>query len=125
MATRGRKTTTTPRKRTTRAQKIAEEAQTVGADVVPQGTIEVEVQARPAGEGAGAPPRDDIVIEHRIDQIEPVIDRGSQSLLTDWDLHLFNEGTHLDLWKKLGAHIVPGGGIFGVWAPNAGPVSVF
>jgi 1,4-alpha-glucan branching enzyme len=125
MATRDRKTTTTPRKRTTRAQRVAEEAQTVGADVVPQGTIEVEVQAKPAGEAAGAPLKKDIVLDHGVDQIEPVIDRGSQSLLTDWDLHLFNEGTHLDLWKKLGAHIVPGGVIFGVWAPNAEQVSVF
>jgi len=46
------------------------------------------------------------------------------SLLSDWDFHLFNEGTHQKLWKKLGAHIVPGGVIFGVWAPNAASVSV-
>src|SRR5262245_35111524 len=26
------------------------------------------------------------------------------SLLSDWDLHLFNEGTHHRLWEKLGAH---------------------
>ncbi len=100
MATRIRKTT----KRTTRAKKIAEEAQNVGADVVPKGTIEVEVAA-PAGEAAAVP--------------APL-----HSLLTDWDLHLFNEGTHLQLWQKLGAHIRPDGVIFGVWAPNAEQVSV-
>jgi len=50
------------------------------------------------------------------------------SLLSDLDLHLFNEGSHLRLWEKLGAH--PGrdrrrrGTHFGVWAPNAGNVSV-
>jgi 1,4-alpha-glucan branching enzyme len=50
------------------------------------------------------------------------------SLLTDDDLHLFNEGTHYDLWKKLGAHVVHQSGLLGthfaVWAPNAESVSV-
>jgi len=46
------------------------------------------------------------------------------TLLSDWDFHLFNEGTHHKLWEKLGAHIVEGGVIFGVWAPNAARVSV-
>src|SRR5215203_1175185 len=50
------------------------------------------------------------------------------SLLTDDDLHLFNEGTHYDLWKKLGAHVVQQGDVtgthFAVWAPNAEVVSV-
>ena len=46
----------------------------------------------------------------------------------DTDLHLFNEGSHLRLWEKLGAH--PGtadgrsGTHFAVWAPNAERVSV-
>src|SRR5215831_8467414 len=48
--------------------------------------------------------------------------------LGDVDLHLFNEGTHRELWKKLGAHLrvmdgVPGVG-FAVWAPNARRVSI-
>jgi 1,4-alpha-glucan branching enzyme len=42
----------------------------------------------------------------------------------DWDLHLFAEGTHRKLWEKLGAHIVPEGVRFAVWAPNAIRVSV-
>lgn len=50
------------------------------------------------------------------------------SLLTDDDLHLFNEGTHLDLFQKLGAHPVTHEGQEGaycaVWAPNARQVSV-
>jgi len=46
------------------------------------------------------------------------------TLFSDSDLHLFNEGTHLRLWEKLGAHIMPGGVMFAVWAPNAERVSV-
>jgi 1,4-alpha-glucan branching enzyme len=42
----------------------------------------------------------------------------------DWDRHLFAEGTHRRLWEKLGSHIVPGGVVFAVWAPNAERVSV-
>jgi 1,4-alpha-glucan branching enzyme len=47
-----------------------------------------------------------------------------QSLLSDQDLYLFNEGSHFRLWEKLGAHPVGGGTQFGVWAPNAESVSV-
>ena len=50
------------------------------------------------------------------------------SLLTDFDLYLFNEGTHVRVYEKLGAHVtsVEGrpGVIFAVWAPNADAVSV-
>ncbi len=48
--------------------------------------------------------------------------------LGDWDLHLFNEGTHRRLWEKLGAHTCVLDGVegvaFAVWAPNARRVSV-
>jgi len=48
--------------------------------------------------------------------------------LGDVDLHLFNEGTHRQLWKKLGAHVRTIAGVrgvsFAVWAPNARRVSV-
>jgi 1,4-alpha-glucan branching enzyme len=48
--------------------------------------------------------------------------------LGDVDLHLFNEGTHRELWKKLGAHVRTMDGVHGVafalWAPNARRVSV-
>jgi len=50
--------------------------------------------------------------------------RYDVTLLTDQDLHLFNEGTHLRLWEKLGAHPVEGGVAFAVWAPNAVEVAV-
>jgi 1,4-alpha-glucan branching enzyme len=48
------------------------------------------------------------------------------SLLTPFDLHLFNEGTHGHLYEKLGAHLStdPDGATFAVWAPNADSVSV-
>jgi 1,4-alpha-glucan branching enzyme len=52
----------------------------------------------------------------------------SVSLFTDEDLYLFNEGTHLGLADKLGAHAATAGGtegtVFAVWAPNATGVSV-
>ncbi|MEP0845793.1 MAG: 1,4-alpha-glucan branching protein GlgB [Phycisphaerae bacterium] len=48
--------------------------------------------------------------------------------LGDWDLHLFNEGTHRQLWRHLGAHPRTVDGVegvsFAVWAPNAARVSV-
>ena len=48
------------------------------------------------------------------------------SLLTPFDLHLFNEGTHSHLYEKMGAHLSsePEGTSFAVWAPNADSVSV-
>jgi 1,4-alpha-glucan branching enzyme len=49
-------------------------------------------------------------------------------VLSDYDLHLFSEGTHLRAWEKFGAHmmtIVDVTGVhFAVWAPNAQRVSV-
>jgi len=52
----------------------------------------------------------------------------SPGLLTDFDLHLFSEGTHTRAYEKLGAHphVVEGkmGVVFAVWAPNAKAVSV-
>jgi len=49
-------------------------------------------------------------------------------LLTEDDLYLFNEGSHIRLYRKLGAHLLEHGGeagcAFAVWAPNAREVSV-
>jgi 1,4-alpha-glucan branching enzyme len=49
-------------------------------------------------------------------------------VLTDFDLHLLNEGTHYRAWERLGAHRVVVDGVtgvhFAVWAPNAQRVSV-
>src|SRR5258706_13027918 len=103
-----------------RAEELAEEAQNVGADIIPVGTIEVTSTAGGSRSPAASPAS---LRDHRLDQIAPVADE-THSLLSDWDLHLFNEGTHRKLWEKLGSHIVPGGVIFGVWAPNAERVSV-
>ncbi len=50
----------------------------------------------------------------------------ARSLLSPFDIHLFNEGTHSHLFEKLGAHPMdePHGTYFAVWAPNADQVSV-
>jgi len=54
--------------------------------------------------------------------------RYDTSLLSDDDLYLFNEGSHHNLYEKLGAYIRTVGGIagtyFAVWAPNAREVYV-
>lgn len=48
------------------------------------------------------------------------------SMISDFDLHLFSEGTHRRIWEVLGAHAtecegVPGT-LFALWAPNASSV---
>jgi 1,4-alpha-glucan branching enzyme len=49
-------------------------------------------------------------------------------VLTDFDIHLLGEGTHFEVFNKLGAHTITHGirrGVhFAVWAPNARRVSV-
>ena len=89
------KTTTVPRKRAPKKKVVAEEAQNLGVDIVP--SVEITTEETPTAQ---------------------------LTLLSDWDFHLFNEGSHTRLWEKLGAHPVEGGTIFGVWAPNAESVSV-
>ncbi|MFC1751957.1 1,4-alpha-glucan branching protein GlgB [Thermoproteota archaeon] len=48
--------------------------------------------------------------------------------ISDYDIHLFKEGTHYKLFEKLGAHPMELNGVkgtfFAVWAPNAKTVSV-
>ncbi|MGH9791014.1 MAG: 1,4-alpha-glucan branching enzyme, partial [Candidatus Acidiferrales bacterium] len=60
-------------------------------------------------------------------EVRPLV-RRDVPLLTDQDLHLFNEGTHYRLYEKLGAHRLTHNGVagtyFGVWAPNARRVGV-
>src|SRR5215510_5311321 len=50
------------------------------------------------------------------------------SLLSDHDLYLFNEGSHVKLYERLGAHIRTINGTagtnFAVWAPDAEQVFV-
>src|SRR5829696_4364959 len=52
----------------------------------------------------------------------------STKTLTDFDMHLWAEGSHFRAYEKLGAHPAERGGTpgtrFAVWAPNAGEVSV-
>lgn len=54
--------------------------------------------------------------------------RNSQQVLSDLDLHLLAEGTHLRAFDRLGAHLAVRDGVrgttFAVWAPNARGVSV-
>ncbi|MDZ7268030.1 MAG: 1,4-alpha-glucan branching protein GlgB [candidate division KSB1 bacterium] len=49
-------------------------------------------------------------------------------ILTDFDLHLFAEGNHWNIYNKLGAHVMTVEGVagvhFAVWAPAARRVSV-
>jgi len=49
-------------------------------------------------------------------------------VLTEFDLYLFGEGKHYELYEKLGAHAIVHDGVagvvFAVWAPNAQRVSV-
>jgi 1,4-alpha-glucan branching enzyme len=48
--------------------------------------------------------------------------------ITDFDIHLFKEGSHFTLYDKLGNHLMEHNGMkgcfFSVWAPNAKEVSV-
>lgn len=51
-----------------------------------------------------------------------------EPVLQELDLHLFSEGNHYEIYKRLGAHVMEINGIsgvhFAVWAPNAKRVSV-
>jgi 1,4-alpha-glucan branching enzyme len=105
----GRRYKKPPKRRTSGKRAVApaappaeSEAQTLGVDVVP--TVEITTA-------------------------EPdTVNRQSATLLSDWDYHLFNEGSHHRLWDKLGSHPMERDGVvgtmFAVWAPNAAAVSV-
>ncbi|MBI5419207.1 MAG: 1,4-alpha-glucan branching protein GlgB [Deltaproteobacteria bacterium] len=62
---------------------------------------------------------------HRRQQDDPY---AFGCVLTDFDIHLLGEGTHLDEYDKLGSHLFRIGDVkgvaFAVWAPNAERVSV-
>jgi 1,4-alpha-glucan branching enzyme len=61
-------------------------------------------------------------------KVQHEVSEASGSLLTEFDLHLFNEGTHDRLYEKLGAHAAVEAGkrgtFFAVWAPDADGVSL-
>ncbi|WIG57296.1 MAG: 1,4-alpha-glucan (glycogen) branching enzyme, GH-13-type [Ktedonobacterales bacterium] len=68
-------------------------------------------------------------VQRQVGEIERVADPYSfPPILSDYDLHLIGEGTHLELYKRLGAHPCEVRGVrgisFAVWAPNARRVSV-
>jgi 1,4-alpha-glucan branching enzyme len=103
-----------PAKKKSVDEKVAEELQNLGVDVVPKGTIEAR---------AGEERR-----EEKAEKSTGEVARAPLSLLTDQDLYLFNEGSHHKLWEKLGSHMMTRNGEagtnFAVWAPNADRVSV-
>ena len=53
---------------------------------------------------------------------------GQTVFISDADEYLFGQGTHYDIYKKLGAHVSEENGVkgmfFAVWAPNAAAVHV-
>lgn len=57
-----------------------------------------------------------------------MINNRDVRFITELDQYLFGQGTHYDIFKKLGAHIMEVDGVkgvyFAVWAPNAAYVSV-
>ena len=88
-----------------------------------EGLFEATVQ----GDGA-APPAYRLRV-HEGNASREVIDPYQfGQVLSEFDLHLFNEGTHYRAWEKLGSHRTTVGSVtgihFAVWAPNAQRVSV-
>src|SRR5689334_22567021 len=67
------------------------------------------------------------MITHNHQSPESLLTRPATTFTSE-DVYLFNEGRHLRLWDKLGAHATATkegrGTTFGVWAPNARQVSV-
>ncbi len=57
-----------------------------------------------------------------------VVKRSDNPMIGELDQYLFGQGTHYDIYKKLGAHFTVRRGkegvYFAVWAPNAAAVSV-
>src|SRR6266550_3154746 len=102
------KTTSAPRKPVTRKKPEEDPAPPVVVDAIAEELQNV---------GADVVPQGEITSEET-----------PATLLSDWDYHLFNEGSHHRLWEKLGSHPMERNGVagtmFGVWAPNARAVSV-
>ena len=80
--------------------------------------------------GAEKPP-----LRYRCEYTAPNGDQWTQldpyafpAVLGEMDIYLFNEGTHFDIYKKMGAHVLELDGVrgvhFSVWAPHAQRVSV-
>ena len=58
----------------------------------------------------------------------PIVGQDFLSIFSDFDLYLFGQGKHYNLYEKMGAHPFTINGVegvnFAVWAPNAQTVSV-
>jgi 1,4-alpha-glucan branching enzyme len=97
------------------------------ADSAPTPTPPVDTTADPAAEPTPAlttqPAPDFSEIAAKVKRVPKKV-----SLLTDDDIHYFNEGTHFRLYEKLGAHPLiiddVAGTYFAVWAPNAESVAI-
>src|SRR5262249_7163058 len=97
----------------------------------PAGLFEVRLNgnSRRAGAAAGEMPDYRLRVTYPGNHVLEIDDPYRYGrVLTDFDLHLFGEGTHLRAFEKLGAHRITVGttsGVhFAVWAPNAERVSV-
>ncbi|MEM9433809.1 MAG: 1,4-alpha-glucan branching protein GlgB [Pseudomonadota bacterium] len=96
----------------------------------------LELQPHPAGEGVfeGRVPRRKVPFAYLLRYTKgPHVWEAEDPyrfgpVLGEVDEHLINEGTHRDLWRSLGAHLIrheaSAGVHFAVWAPNARRVSV-
>jgi len=58
------------------------------------------------------------------DSLPPSAAQPAASPLSEHDIYLFREGTHVKLHGKLGCRLDPAGAHFAVWAPNAQAVAV-
>jgi 1,4-alpha-glucan branching enzyme len=85
------------------------------------------------GQGEQLPPEYQphyrLLIQRGLGEAEDIYDPYTFApLLSDFDLHLIGEGTHEEIYERLGAHprIIDGvsGVAYAVWAPNARRVSV-
>ena len=107
------------------------EVRTAGGELVPMSrAADGLYEARISGDiGSGAASDYRLVIAYPGGHVVEVDDPYRFGrVLTDFDLHLFSEGTHHRAFEKMGAHRITVGttvGIhFAVWAPNADRVSV-
>lgn len=107
---------------------IVEVAQSMGADILPAIPVEAEVRFSSGARSTSAVEREQSAAQPSTAESLQRSRSNHESLLSDWDYHLFNEGSHQKLWEKLGAHRFTRNGvagtIFSVWAPNAASVSV-
>src|SRR5678815_635542 len=69
-----------------------------------------------------------VQLSSKSEKCPPLPRNSPMSLLTDHDLYLFNEGSHVQLYERLGAHTRTLDGAqgtnFAVWAPDAEAVYV-